>query len=476
MTFKQFLEIIKARRISVIATALSTITVVVGVSLILPKKYTSSGAVVIDFKTPDPVNGSLIPGTIAAGYLATQANIIKSERVILKVIKALKLDQAPTLREQWMSDTDGQGVFETWLADVLSRKLDVTPAREASVINVSYTATDPQFAAAMAGAFIKAYMDTTIELRTEPAKRFSAIFDDQTRTAREKLEQAQTKLSNFQNANGLLVTDERLDVENARLAELSTQVVSLQTMTAESASRKNHAGANATEALNNPVVAALKSDLSRQEARLKELNAQFGPSHPQIQSLQANIAELRVRIDSEIARVTGSLGINNSVNLTRTAQAQVALQAQREKLLKLKAQRDEASVLERDVENAQRTYDAMQARLMQMSLESQSNQTTVSLLQAPTPPAGPSSPKIVLFTIASVFLGGLLGIGLAVLREARDRKLRTEEDFAELLGRPLMGIMPSAAIGNAAQYLPVGLLVRLPQKKPAALTHSKKRS
>ena len=475
MTFKQFIEIIKARRISVIATTLGTITVIVGLSLILPKKYTSSGAVVLDFKTPDPINGSLVPGTIASGYLATQANILKSERVVLKVIKSLKLDQAPALREQWQNDTDGQGVFETWLAELLGRKLEITPAREASVITVSYTATDPQFAAAMAGAFIKAYMDTTVELRTEPAKRFSSMFDDQTKSAREKLETAQTKLSDFQSANGLLVTDERLDVENARLAELSSQVVSLQTMAAESASRKNHAGANATETLNNPVVGALKAELSHQEARLKELNAQFGPSHPQIQSLQANINELRSRIDTEVGRVTGSLGINNTVNLTRTAQAQMALQAQREKLLKLKAQRDEASVLERDVENAQRTYDAMQARLMQMSLESQSNQTTVSLLQAPTPPASASSPKVLLNTIVSIVLGLMLGVGLAVLRETRDRKLRTEEDFVELLGRPLMGTMPSAAIGNAGQYLPVGLLVRLPQKKPA-LTHSKKSS
>jgi succinoglycan biosynthesis transport protein ExoP len=475
MTFKQFVEIIKARRISVIATALSTIALIVGVSLVLPKKYTSTGAVVIDFKTPDPINGSLVPGAIAGGYLATQANIIKSERVVLKVIKALKLDQVPSMRQQWDEDTNGQGVYESWLADILVRKLEVTPAREASVINVSYTATDPQFASAMANAFIRAYMDVSAELRTEPAKRFSELFDDQTRSAREKLEKAQTRLSDLQNANGLLVTDERLDVENSRLAELSTQVVSLQTMSAESASRKNHAGANAIETLNNPVVAALKADLSRQEARLKELNAQFGPSHPQIQSLQANINELRSRIDVEVGRVTGSLGINNSVNLTRTAQAQLALQAQREKLLKLKAQRDEASVLVRDVENAQRTYDAMQARLMQMSLESQSNQTSISLLQAPTPPANASFPKFFLNTFVSVFLGGLLGIGLALLRETRDRKLRCEEDFEELIGRPLMGTMPSAVISNASQYLPVGLLVRLPQKKPA-LTHAKKSS
>lgn len=468
------MSIIRARKVLVIATALTTVTVIVGVSLVLPKRYTSTGAVVIDFKTPDPINGSLVPGAIAGGYLATQANIIKSERVVLRVIKALKLDQVPALRQQWEDDTDGQGVFDTWLADVLVRKLDVTPAKEASIINVSYTATDPQFAAAMTNAFIKAYMDTTVELRTEPAKRFSGIFEEQTKAAREKLETAQTRLSEYQKANGLLVTDERLDVENARLADLSTQLVSLQTMAAESASRKSNAGANSTEALNNPVIAALKADLSRQEARLKELNAQFGPAHPQVQALQANIGELRVRIDSEIARVTGSLGINNTVNMTRAAQTQAALQAQREKLLKLKAQRDEASVLMRDVENAQRTYETMQARLMQMSLESQSNQTTVSLLQTPTPPSNASFPKIFLNTIASIFLGAMLGVALAILKEARNRKLRSEEDFEELIGMPLLGTMPIALEAKKGALLPVKSAPRLTKRSLPELTAPKK--
>ncbi|MGQ0595960.1 MAG: chain length determinant protein EpsF [Aquabacterium sp.] len=474
MTFKQFMSILKARKVLVIATVLTTVTVIVGVSLLLPKKYTSTGAVVIDFKTPDPINGSIVPGAIAGGYLATQANIIRSERVVLRVIKALKLDQVPTLRQQWEDDTDGQGVFDTWLADVLVRKLDVAPAKEASIINVSYTAADPQFAAAMAGAFIKAYMDTTVELRTEPAKRFSGMFEEQTKSARDKLEQAQTRLSEYQQFNGLLVTDERLDVENARLAELSSQLVSLQTMAADSASRKNSAGANSPETLSNPVVAALKADMSRQEARLKELNAQFGPAHPQVQALQASISELRARIELEITRVTGSLGINNTVNMTRAAQTQAALQAQREKLLKLKAQRDEASVLLRDVENAQRTYDSMQTRLMQMSLESQSNQTTVSMLQAPSPPSSSSSPKVFMNSVAAVFLGGLLGIGFAIIQEARNRKLRSEEDFEELIGMPLLGTMPVALEAKKGALLPVKSSPRLAKRALPELTAPKK--
>lgn len=464
MTYKQFIAVIKARWLTVAISLVVTITIAVLASLLLPAKYKATGSVVLDIKTPDPINGMVVQANIASGYVATQVSVIQSERVTRKVIKALRLDESPVLLDQWHDDTDSNGDFQAWLSDILVRKLDVNPAREASVIDVTYSAADPKFAAAMASAYIQAYLDTTVELRIEPAKRFSGIFEGQIKQAREKLEQAQTRLSDYQKETGLLVTDERLDVENARLAELTTELVQLQSMSAESGSRKAQAGANSVEVLNNPVISNLKALQAQQDARLKELSAQMGPAHPQVLQLQANISELKAKIDAEIARVASSTGINNTVARTREAQTRASLEAQREKLLKLKAQRDQLSVMQRDVENAQRTYDTLQARALQSNMESQATQTSVSLLRAPTPPANPSFPKLWLNSIVSIFLGGLIGIGLAVFKEARNPRLRSEEDIASLLGANVMGLMPFSLEANPGKKSPVGSVLRLQRR------------
>ena len=186
MTYKQFIAVIKARWLTIAISLIATVTIAVLASLLLPPKYKSTGSVVIDIKSPDPINGMVVQGNIAGGYVATQVSVIQSERVTRKVIKALRLDESPVMREQWADDTDSNGDFQAWLADILVRKLDVTPARDASVIDVTYTAADPKFAAAMAAAYIQAYLDTTVELRVEPAKRFSNIYDDQIKLARER--------------------------------------------------------------------------------------------------------------------------------------------------------------------------------------------------------------------------------------------------------------------------------------------------
>lgn len=458
MSFSQLLIILKARWRVILSVFSLVVLTALALSLLMPKKYTATAAVVIDVKSPDPIAGMVLPGMMTPGYIATQLDVLQSERVARGAIKLLKLNENAAMRQQWQEQTKGQGSYEAWLADLLQRGLDIKPSRESSVINISYSAVDPTFASAMANAFVKSYIDTTLELRIEPAKQYAGLFESQAKIAREKLEAAQTRLSDYQRQKGLIATDERLDVENARLNELSSQLVGIQALSAESGSRKAQAGANSPEVLNNAVVSSLKADLSRQEARLKELTAKFGAAHPQVQELQANITELRNKIDAEIGRVTNSVGINNTVNQSREAQVRQALEQQREKVLKLKEQRDEAAVLLRDVESAQRAFEAVTARLNLTNLESQSNQTNVSVVKEATPPNSASSPRVLLNLILAILVGGMLSIASALIIELRDRRLRTEEDVMDGLGIPMLGLIPDAKRNTG------GLLGRTPRQ------------
>ncbi len=445
MTFGQFLSILRARKWVALLVFVLVVSTTVAVSLLLPKQYTGTASVVIDVK-PDPVSAMLNPTMAMPGFMATQVDILTSDRVALRVIRDLKLLDNPNIREQWQTDADGKGTIEQWLVDLLQKKLDVKPSRESNVIQIAYKAPDPRFAAALANAFANAYIATTLELRVDPAKQFSTFFTAQSKDAREALEKAQSKVSAFQQQKGIIATDERLDVENARLNELSSQVVQIQAISSESGSRQTQAQGNQSdriqEVLNNPLIAGLKADLTRNEARLQELNAKLGENHPQVVEAKANIAELRTRIDAEIKRVTGGVTINNTINKQREAQVKRSLDEQRTKVLKMKAVRDEGQVLVREVESAQRTFDTLMARLTQTGLEAQSTQSFANVLTTAQPPAEPSSPKVLLNSLLSVFLGVLLAVGFALLRELSDRRVRAPDDIVAALGLPVLGTLP----------------------------------
>lgn len=445
MSLANFIAIVRARWWLVLLVLAVTVGTAVAVSLVLPKKYVATASVVVDVK-PDPVSALIYPGLTSPSFMATQVDVLSSERVALRVIRDLKLNENSEIRQRWQEESGGEGTIEQWLSGTLQKSLDVKPSKESNVIAVAYQAPDPRFAAVMANAFVQAYIATTLELRVDPAKQYNNFFDDRAKAARATLEAAQTKLSAFQRENGIVVNDERVDVEMARLNELSTQLVAMQAVSAESSSRQAQAaGASADrmqEVLNNAVIGQLKSDLNRSEARLQELNTRYGDNHPQVVEAKANIAELRSRVDAETRRVSGGAAVSNTINRQREADTRAALEAQRAKVLRLKATRDEGSVLMRDLEGAQRAFEGVSARLTQSGLESQSTQSNVNVLTQATAPLRPSSPKILINTALSIMVGLVLGLGIALLLELRDRRVRSTADAVAALGLPLLGVMP----------------------------------
>jgi chain length determinant protein EpsF len=439
MNFTQFLLILKARSLVALLALGVTVATTVVVSLLLPKSYTATSTLVVDSKAKDPVTGILLPAQLLPGYMATQVDILKSQNVGLKVVQGLKLAENPQVRADFQAANEGKGSIQHWLADLLLKKLDVTPSRESAVIQVAFSGADPQFSAVIANAFAQAYINTNLELKVEPARQTSVWFESQVKGLRENLEKAQSKLSSYQREKGLIASDERLDVETARLAELSSQLVGAQSQTFDSSSRQSQSGNALAEVEQNPLIQGLKRDLAVGETKLAELGLKVGKNHPQYLRTQAEVDSLRAELSAEMKTVTRSIGTTTKVAQGREADIRNALAAQKSRVLSLKQQRDEASVLVREVENAQRIYDSALQRFNQSALESQNTQTDVVILNPAVPPLEASSPKVLLNTILAIFLGGLLGIGLAFLMEMIDRRVRSSEDLATALDIPVLG-------------------------------------
>ncbi len=471
MTFAQFLSILRARKWAALSVFFLVVLTTIVVSLLLRKQYTGSASVVVDVK-PDPVSATAFQGLTTPTFMATQVDILQSERVALRVIRDLKLTENADIREQWQTDTGGEGTLEQYVVQFLQKQLDIKPSQLSNVINIEYKSPSPQFAAGLANAFAQAYIATTLELRSDPAKQFNNFFQAQTKDAREALERAQQRLSAFQQEKGIIATDERLDIESARLVELNSQLTQSQALSAESTSRQAQAqgsqGDRMQEVLNNPLISGLKADLTRNEAKLQELSQRLGDKHPQVLEVRANNEELRAKIDAETRRVTSGVTVNNTINKAREGQVRAALDEQRAKVLQMKAVRDEGLVLQRDVDNAQRVFDGLVLRMNQSSLEAQNTQSYASVLAMAQPPTKHSSPKMLLNTLLAIFLGALLAVGVALLMEMTDRRVRNSEDVVAALGLPVLGSLPAPNAKRFNPARPVGLGLS-PQRRATSL-------
>lgn len=138
MNLSQFLLILRARKRIILLTMLVVIALVTVGSLLWPKSYKATASILLNFKGVDPVTGLTMPGQLMPGYTATQVDIITSHKVALQVIDSLKLAQSPQVVQQFNEATGGRGTVNDWLAELLLKKVEVVPARESSVLEISF--------------------------------------------------------------------------------------------------------------------------------------------------------------------------------------------------------------------------------------------------------------------------------------------------------------------------------------------------
>lgn len=456
MILRQLFKVVGARWRLIFLIFFATVATTAVVSFLLPKRYLATASMVVEFPTRDAMGAStFLPGTIA-GFLATQVEIIKSDRVLSRVIDRLGLDRDPAVRAEWQKSTEGRGDIRKWISEGLAKDIVVASAREGAYINIEYESKDPAWAASVVNTLAEAFVQTSIDLRTAPSRDYATKFEEQARIYRSQLEAAQAKLSTFQRQSGIVTSDERVDVENLRLQELSTQLVQLQALVAESRSRNRTARASGdamAEVVTNPLVQTLKSELSRAEARYQELTTRLGPNHPQILSAQAELAQLRSRLRTETDRIARSISATDSVNQQRLADTRAELERQRAKVLDLKQQRDQLALLQRDVDTAQKALDVLTQRATQTNIESGIHHSNVSIVTPATVPAEPSRPRPVLNIAVGSIFGLVLGLLAAVTLEGLQRPVRSSEDLLEAVGVPVLAVLPPAASTRAQRLI-----------------------
>lgn len=449
MSLLQFLSILRARRAAAGLILLATLALALAWVALRPSHYAARAPVLVDVRT-DPVGSTPIQGMVAPNFISTQIDIIKSDRVAQRVVKMLPADQPPLKGLQ--EEAQRKSRPQSWVVHQIKEGLEVKPARESNIINISWTGRSPVEAAQVANAFAQAYLETSLAIRTDPARKYADWFDDQVKASRDKLEQAQSRLSAFQEKSGILSADERGDFETTRLSELSQQLLAVQS--------RGRGGVSAGSE-RSPLVDNLREQAARMESKIGEAAVTMGSNHPQMQRMQGELAAMRSRLSQESSRV-GSVS-NNSAQASRARERELQseLAAQKSRVLALNKQRGELSLLQRDVDTAQKAFETVSASAAQSRLQSASNQTNVMRLASAVEPLEPTGPTALQALMVAAVAGSLLAVAGALLMELANRRVRSADDLTTITHLPILASVPAAT----AAFVPL----RLPSSRRLAL-------
>ena len=186
------------------------------------------------------------------------------------------------------------------------------------------------------------------------------------------------------------------------------------------------------EVVANELIQALTTDLGRAEAKLGQVSSQYGANHPMRLQAQAEVQELRTRLNTEISRVKNSIRTANSVNLQRERELSAAVDAQKAKVLSLRSKRDQIAILQQDLA---------------------SGLSNISIITPAVVPLLPSRPNLILNVAVGLFLGLFLGLMAAFTLEAAQKPLRSADDLLQASGIPVLAVLPPSQSTRAQRLI-----------------------
>jgi polysaccharide biosynthesis transport protein len=409
MSLSQFWRILWARKLIVIVTALFCLAGGVVAILIVPPRWKAESHVYLNLLKADPVTGEYM-GTAARAYVATQIKLMSDYSVAGLAVDKLGWLSDPDLIAQYQrrpqSDTRD---FRRWLAQ---RIMDGTRADlldGSNILDISYTGQSPEGAKAIVAAVTQAYLDTTLTFRRSEANKNADWYGLQSDKAKQSLLAAQAAVATYERENGIVMRDDKTDVDSARLAALASQ--------------------NDVAAVGG--ISGLDAQIAEVDSAIKQASETLGPNHPQLVALREKRASLMA-----LAAQAGSPQVGGGMS-ARVAAAKEAVIGNRDKLARL-------TVLQSEVDIRKDQYDKTLAREADFRQQAAVVDPGVSALGTAFVPDQPSFPNKPLIIGGSLGLGLVFGLLIALLVELLDRRVRSPEDLSAALGLPVLAVLRPA--------------------------------
>lgn len=463
-------RILGARRAWLIGTALLLGGIALAYGLLAPSVYSATAQILIDPRDKQIVTNDVNPIAMAPDggviQVESQARVIESDSVLTRAAITANLladpdfggTEAGLLRRIMaaipglggMSAAQDGGSPEARAVRAMRRKLAVKRADKVFVVDVVFTANDPDKAARIANAIAEAYLQDQSAARAEAANRASAALRAKLDDLRQQVNQAENRVETFKAANGLISSGGRL-VGEQQLTESNNRIVAARARTAEARTRLQQIkdargtafGPDATpEAIQSSVVERLRSQFAELASKEADLRTQLGARHPFIEAVRTQKQEVRRLIESELNRIAKSA----ETEYQRALANETALTAALESLKRDSVVTSEAGVrlreLEREVDTSRAVYGNFLTRAREIKEQAGIDATNARIISQARPPLDRSWPLVVPLIVGGLISGLGLGAGIAFVREYLEPTILSRRQMERVGQAPVLAGLP----------------------------------
>lgn len=435
-------------------------------ALSLPNRYEALGTVQIDQRNKriTDIEGVISDLKADAATVDSEVEVIRSSAISLAVIERMNLREdaemtgtAPGYFGRLLGRTavpyraeapSGAG-YDAVLAEFDSR-FSAARVRSTLVMEIRFRSADPLKAARIVNTIAEVYVAAQIEAKRKAAEDATGLLDDRLRSLRTKVAAAEREVETFKSANNIFDADGQLLIDRQIAREVET-LVRVRTEAADIKARYEQArrfmldggesGAIA-EVLRSNLIATLRDNLTKALRREAELATKYGPRHPEMLKVAADVAKAQQELNGESQKIIRNLRSEHDIAAERVSALERNLETLKGQISTTKDLQWRLRELEREAAASKQLYETMLARNKQtagtMGMHV-ADSRIVEVASAPAVPVGPKRKQIAVLA----FLGSLIcAMGLVLLLELMAPGLSRPEDVERAIAAPVLTMVP----------------------------------
>jgi polysaccharide biosynthesis transport protein len=453
-------------------------TLVAAIVWAMPNRYDASSIIQIDPRQKAITNiEAVIPDIKGdAPSIESEVEIIRSRPVILQVINTLNLRSDPEFASPplWSKVLAKIGIKSAkpeaytrqpekprdQIADILKLdapghsnperdevavafldRLKVMRVRNTLLIDIRFSASESVKAAKIANTIAEVYLKDQLDSKTRAASTASGLLEEKIDDMRKKVADAERKVEQWKSEHNVFDAEGQV-LSEKQLARLMEQTVTARNLTAEARAKYEHVqklarsgdgGAAIADVLQSNTVRQFKEQLATATRKSAELKTKYGPKHPDIIKVDAEVKEAQTQLAAEIERLVSNLKNEYEVAEGRELNLKQSLSQLKDQQTLSKDSSHELKDLEREALTSKQLFEALLTRYKQTSETQGFQLPDVRIVERADAPLFPASPKRKQLVLIAMAAGLILGAALAVLMELMAPGINRGEDIARVL-------------------------------------------
>ena len=349
-----------------------------------------------------------------------------------------------------------EGMTEEQVSGWLKKNSEFKLIRRSRLLTVSFEDPSPLIAAGGANAFAKAAETMAFEENRAASEKAVGWLKAQAETQRKALEKADEALLSFRAEHNLdvLETQRKTIAEammdyNSSLVEVDSQLVlerDLVTMLATMEANPEKSGQLPASTPRLEQIHTAMDNWITAQSEMQKMLTKYTAEHPQVKAKIEEALGLRQQVVRAIARskqaaISNVKLLQNQVQSLSAKLEEERVEASRLELIIVRA-RTELASLEREKDAADISYKGILNRIEEARLSADETTATVKVVEWASVPKSPVKPRQLRVMAVMLFLGGVIGCGLALFTDSLEDHITGSGDIEQTLGLKVLGMVP----------------------------------